>query len=100
MLKSATNMHNMMAEKVLRANIVFFDSNPIGRITTRFSRDMTILDMGIPPLTIMVAQGFLRTITVIISVSIINPYLLIFAAIGLWTMIKVYRLGVTAMVHA
>lgn len=53
MLKAATNMHNMMAEKVLRANILFFDSNPIGRITTRFSRDMTILDMGIPPLTIM-----------------------------------------------
>ena len=93
-------MHNMMAEKVLRANILFFDSNPIGRITTRFSRDMTILDNGVPVLTIMVIQGFLRVLTVIISISIVNPWLLIFAAIAIVMMIRVYRLGVTAMIDA
>ena len=100
MLQATTNMHNKMTEKVLRANILFFDSNPIGRVTTRFSRDMTILDSAIAPLTVMVTQGLLRTVSVIISVSIVNPYLLIFAAIGLVCMIKVYRDGITAMIDA
>lgn len=100
MLSATTNMHNKMTEKVLRANILFFDSNPIGRVTTRFSRDMTILDSAIAPLTVMVTQGCLRTLSVIISVSIVNPYLLIFAFIGLLFMIKVYRDGITAMIDA
>lgn len=35
-LTSTNRMHNTMAEKVIRATILFFDSNPQGRITTRF----------------------------------------------------------------
>lgn len=84
-------MHNSMVKSVIRANITFFDSNPIGRITTRFSRDMAIVDQGIPPLLIFTTQGLLRILTVIISVSIVNPYLLIIAAIGVVYMVKVYR---------
>ena len=53
-LRATTNMHNKMTEKVLRSSMVFFDSNPIGRITTRFSRDMTIVDMALPPITVIV----------------------------------------------
>ena len=43
-LNASSNMHNCMAEKVVRSHILFFDSNPIGRVTTRFSKDMVILD--------------------------------------------------------
>lgn len=43
-LDATTNMHNKMALKVLRSKIEFFDSNPIGRITSRFSKDMLMLD--------------------------------------------------------
>ena len=46
-------MHNQMADKVLRAPILFFDSNPIGRITTRFSKDMTMLDMVFTNVAVM-----------------------------------------------
>ena len=49
-LKSATNLHNTMAERVLRANILFFDSNPIGRIVTRFSKDLIMFDLVVPTL--------------------------------------------------
>jgi len=53
-LHASTNMHNTMAEKVLRANIIFFDSNPIGTITTRFSKDQTIIDMLLPVIVVLV----------------------------------------------
>ena len=84
----------------MRADIQFFDSTPIGRITTRFSRDMTILDSAIPPVAIMVTHGLLRTISVIISVSIVNPYLLFFAVFGVILMYRVYRDGIMAMLDA
>ena len=47
-LNVTTNMYHKMCEKVLRANILFFDSNPIGRILTRFSKDMAVLDLIVP----------------------------------------------------
>ena len=43
-----------MTEKVLRAKILFFDSNPIGRIITRFSKDIAVFDMVIPVLAVFV----------------------------------------------
>ena len=39
-----TNLHNCVSERVLKAEILFFDSNPIGRIVTRFSKDISVLD--------------------------------------------------------
>jgi ABC-type multidrug transport system fused ATPase/permease subunit len=99
-LHASTNMHNCMAEKVLRANIVFFDSNPIGNITTRFSKDQTFLDMALPPILVLVTQGALRSITVVITVSIVNPWLLIPAVIGLTYMISTVKKGIPPMIDA
>ena len=52
-LKSSTNIHNAITERVLRANILFFDSNPIGRIVTRFSKDLVIFDLVVPILSMI-----------------------------------------------
>jgi len=79
---SSTNMHNAMTEKVLRSGVLFFDSNPTGRIVTRFSKDMSVIDMVIPIFAIFVTQGLFRTLFVLVTVSIINPWLLIGCFIG------------------
>ena len=100
MLSSSTNMHNTMAEKVLRADITFFDSNPSGRITTRFSKDMTIIDVPLPPISVLVTQGILRALTVVITVSIVNPWLLIIALIALIYMTKVAKQGIPPMIDS
>ena len=52
-LKSSTNIHNAITERVLRAKILFFDSNPIGRIVTRFSKDLVIFDLVVPILAMI-----------------------------------------------
>jgi ATP-binding cassette subfamily C (CFTR/MRP) protein 4 len=100
MLQSSTGMHNTMAEKVLRSNIIFFDSNPIGRITTRFSRDLTVIDMMLPPITILVTQGILRAITVAITVSIVIPYLLVVVFLGASYMWYVAKMGIPPMIDS
>ena len=95
---STTNMHNAMSFQVLRAKILFFDSNPIGRVVTRFSKDVGVLDFIVPTLTIFIVQGIFRTITVAITISIINPYLFIVVFVGGLLMVYVLRRGTPSMV--
>lgn len=89
-----------MAKKVIRADIVFFDSNPSGRVTTRFSKDMTILDIMVPPVLLLVTQGMLRAISVAISVIIINPWILLVVFVGLFYIIWVVKTAMPTMVDA
>lgn len=100
MVSAATGLHNKMAEKVLRANILFYDSNPIGRITTRFSKDMVIIDQMLPTITVFVTQAILRAISVVITVSIINPYLLIVLFFGMLILINVTKKGIAPMIES
>lgn len=83
---------------MLRAKILFFDSNPIGRVVTRFSKDVGVLDFIVPILTIFIVQGIFRTITVAITISIINPYLFIVVFVGGILMVYVLRRGTPSMV--
>lgn len=41
-------LHNRMLDKVTHAKVVFFDSNPLGRIINRFSKDINFTDLSIP----------------------------------------------------
>jgi ABC-type multidrug transport system fused ATPase/permease subunit len=43
-ISNSTNLHKLMVESVTRAKIVFFDSNPVGRIMTKFSKDILVMD--------------------------------------------------------
>ena len=82
-LSVTTNMYHKMSEKVLRTNILFFDSNPIGRILTRFSKDMAVMDLIVPTLSVLMSYGIFRAIAVTISVICINYWLLIPIALSL-----------------
>ena len=84
----------------MRAKILFFDSNPIGRILTRFSKDLTMIDLVLCPLTLLVTQGFMRAVSVVISVSIVNPWLLIPAAIGVVLSYHITKTGLAPMIEA
>lgn len=95
-----TNIHNKMAEKVIRSPIVFFDSNPIGRISTRFTKDLVMLDMLLPPMSTLTTQGALRCASVVISISIVNLYLIILTVIALGLMYFVVTRGITSMLEA
>jgi ATP-binding cassette, subfamily C (CFTR/MRP), member 4 len=74
-LRSGTNMHTKMTESILRTNIVFFDSNPIGRIINRFAKDMGIFDLVMPAMAVFVSGGAFRVIAVLITVSVVNPWI-------------------------
>lgn len=100
MIQASTNMHNKMTDKVLRAKVVFFDSNPSGRIISRFAKDIGIIDNLMPIFIVMVTMGSFRTISVVISIAIVNPYLLIPTALGTVYMIWVCKTGLKSMLES
>ena len=69
---STTNMHQKMVKAVIRAKILFFDSNPLGRIQTRFSKDVTTLDLVMPGIAVLVSFGIWRAISVAIVIVIVH----------------------------
>ncbi|KAJ3109314.1 hypothetical protein HDU97_007808 [Phlyctochytrium planicorne] len=47
-LWSSQNMHVLALRRVLKAPVAFFDTTPLGRLITRFSRDVDMLDNTLP----------------------------------------------------
>jgi ATP-binding cassette subfamily C (CFTR/MRP) protein 4 len=41
-------MHDNMFTKVIRSQMIFFDTNPVGRVLNRFSKDMGLVDELLP----------------------------------------------------
>ena len=92
-ITSVSNLLRRVTENVLRAKIVFFDSNPVGRILTRFTKDVVLFDLLFPMQSLMFLNGIFRTLSVVITVSNINPYVLIPAVFLLFIMIFILLLG-------
>ena len=93
---STTNMHKAIVDGLVRAKILFFDSNPIGRILTRFSKDMAVMDLILPQITGMATLTVFRTITVTATLIIIYPYILVIVLIALIIMFTILKKAIVA----
>ena len=47
-MTSSINLHNAMFSSILRGAMLFFDTNPSGRILNRFSKDIGAIDEMLP----------------------------------------------------
>ncbi|XP_029460595.1 multidrug resistance-associated protein 4 [Rhinatrema bivittatum] len=74
---SAQSLHNQMFEALLKAPVLFFDRNPIGRILNRFSKDIGHLDDLLPLTFLDFLQTLLQIVCVIAVAVAIIPWILI-----------------------
>ena len=51
---------------ILKAPVLFYDTNPSGRIMNRFSKDIGIVDEFLPPTSLLAIQYILQTLASII----------------------------------
>ncbi|XP_019852694.1 PREDICTED: multidrug resistance-associated protein 4-like [Amphimedon queenslandica] len=77
LLNAAKVVHNNMFAKVLKAPILFFDTNPIGRVLNCFSKDISFLDDRLLYTSIDYLDVLVRFLAIMITASVANPYVLI-----------------------
>ena len=75
-LRCSERLHDKMVAAVLQAPVVFFDSNPVGRIMNRFSKDISCMDDVLPKTFLRAIQRTLLMFTSILLPTVINPWLL------------------------
>ncbi|KAK3605631.1 hypothetical protein CHS0354_027297 [Potamilus streckersoni] len=74
---ASKTLHNRMFKKVLRTQIGFFDTNPVGRILNRFSKDVGHMDDLLPVTFFDFVQCFLLIIGIVIVAGVVNPWVFI-----------------------
>lgn len=47
-LVQTKNLHHKMVKNLVRGKVLFFDNNPVGRIASRFSKDLSVGDFIVP----------------------------------------------------
>ena len=62
-LRSAESLHDKMVTNVLQAPVLFFDTNPAGRILNRFSKDIGAIDELLPQFFLLASQSLLFVFT-------------------------------------
>lgn len=56
-----------MVHALVRSQVAFFDSNPVGRILNRFSKDISIGDMVLP----VISTWFIDQLLIVLSIMIL-----------------------------
>ncbi|XP_054158178.1 ATP-binding cassette sub-family C member 4-like, partial [Oppia nitens] len=89
-IKASINLHNRIFYRLMRTRITFFDTNPVGRILNRFTKDMGTVDEKLPFVSYEVNKYIVLTLGLLTVVAISNYYLII-PAIGLLAAILAMR---------
>ncbi|CAF3698029.1 unnamed protein product [Rotaria sp. Silwood1] len=94
---TARSLHNQMFNSLLRAPVFFFDSNPIGRVVNRFSKDISSIDEQLTHVTYHFVDAFFAIISTIIFIASVQPLSLIPMALVGFVMARVRRLFAPAI---
>ena len=86
LLKAAENLHNKMTTATIKAPVLFYDTNPAGRILNRFSKDVGCRDDVLPPLFMQASILCLFSICALLVPAITNYWLFLalFPIVGIY----------------
>ncbi|CAF1122210.1 unnamed protein product [Adineta steineri] len=94
-LCGASTLHNGMLKGVLYSSLRFYESNPVGRILNRFSKDQQVIDELLPKTFFETIQSLIMVLGCIVIVGISNPWILLILVpiIPLFLWLRKYYLG-------
>ncbi|RLN11969.1 ABC transporter C family member 8-like isoform X1 [Panicum miliaceum] len=95
-LKASKAFFSGLMDSVFKAPMSFFDSTPVGRILTRASSDLSILDFDIPYSMAFVTTGSIEVVTTVLVMGTVTWEVLIVAIPVTITMIYVQRYYVSS----
>ncbi|KAK3745608.1 hypothetical protein QZH41_003626 [Actinostola sp. cb2023] len=77
LLRSSEKLHDKMTLTVLKSPVLFFDTNPVGRIMNRFSKDIGAMDDDLPYSFVVMTINFFYFFGVLVLTAIVNYWLTI-----------------------
>ncbi|XP_023228994.1 multidrug resistance-associated protein 4-like [Centruroides sculpturatus] len=80
-IAASINLHKNMFRCIIRVPISFLDTNPIGKILNRFSKDIMSVDEMLSFVFQDVTRKAANLLSMIVVQAIISPYLLIFSSV-------------------
>ncbi|XP_015788147.1 multidrug resistance-associated protein 4-like isoform X1 [Tetranychus urticae] len=92
-LKSSQTLHNRIFARLLKARLEFFETNPVGRILNRFTRDMGIIDNTITNNLVFMNLDLIQIVGVIIITGVFLPITIVVAIpimVLMWFVRRVY----------
>ncbi|KAJ2786852.1 Transporter of the ATP-binding cassette (ABC), partial [Coemansia helicoidea] len=96
-IRAARKYHEDLFERVVNAVPRFFDKTPIGRVISRFSRDMRTIDESIIGLIVSLGMQVVQVASVFAIISSVMPPFVVIAAsmTCAYAMLAVYYLNAT-----
>ncbi|KAK8955659.1 ABC transporter C family member 8 [Platanthera guangdongensis] len=88
-LRASKEFFSSFMDSVFNAPMLFFDSTPVGRILTRASSDLSILDFDIPYSISFVMIGWIEVVTTTTVIAMVTWQVLLVAVPALIVMIFV-----------
>ena len=76
-LSQAQGLHSHMLKSILSTKMHFFDSNPVGRILSRFAKDIGVVDLVLAPVTDFFIYLLFRNLSILVLICFAIPFLLI-----------------------
>nr|QUF59452.1 ATP-binding cassette transporter Abcc1-7 [Brachionus angularis] len=76
-IKATKSLHERLLDSVLKGNLRFFETTPIGRIVNRFTKDVEATEDSIPYSIKSLIDCFLGMLSTIIIISSSTPFFLI-----------------------
>nr|QTX16888.1 ABCC8 [Echinochloa colona] len=95
-LKASKTFFSGLMDSVFKAPMSFFDSTPVGRILTRASSDLSILDFDIPYSMAFVTTGSIEVVTTVLVMGTVTWQVLVVAIPVTITMVYVQRYYVSS----
>jgi len=92
-LNVSHRFHNYMARGMFLSSFKFFDKNSLGRIISRFSNEIGILDKFLIGSLLDVLEGLSLFLNYLFTLWILEPWILVSAAIGVICYVIVYFWG-------
>ena len=96
LLYVSNKLHNKMLEHVTRAPILFFDSNPLGRVINRFSKDASVVDGALPIQMIVFVNVFWDCVMLTVMTLSVYPYLGFLVVVLLGLMLLIRKISLTS----
>ena len=87
LLSTNSELHLKMLNAIVRANVLFFDINPVGRVLNRFANDLGALDKNNAKMIFELIDGFIGQISLLITVCVINPAIILPAILVMYGLV-------------